>query len=634
MRPAPPGASADRLCPLELPLGRYGDYLLVRIPRGAVYSPGERAGLAFDDLAGVRRVVPSGSEPGVVGRRGTTRPAGFVKGGLARMEFRTVQRHATLQRVMFGFSMGLYLFTYTITFDKAFSEAPGGGGTPGDRGAFAKLLLGGLFTFGYVLAAFLDLAFGAIADVRGHRYVLVRSFVYRALFFAGLAVIGYTTPYQLLPLPAVAGVGYLTIALFAAAYAYWSGAYTAWYYELVRAVGQEEQHETLVARLGMRENAAFMLGGGVSAYLLYLDLSYVGYVIGGLVSAVAALHAVWGCPYPPRQLDLARSAVGPGPVMLFQQVAAVVAVAARYCFRVPGIFYALQLNAGFTLLLFVTDCLWPLYIQDAVADPIKDRQLGLLVWVVMLLIVTFGSLIGNVLMARLSHPGGAIVISRAVITLMAITLPLAAGFYIVNDEKLSQLDSFTVVIILTVLGSAGLLYANFAYVSKSGLPLSEDVAEADRSTPTQLASQVADQQQPVNRMWKHLLWTATSFALAIMLLSVIAWTRPVPLVLFMFLMALAQVAVGAKLAPYDALMNRLITTAEGGKTAQTSDELRSELLEPRVTVQSAATVFNALFVLIFFVPVTFFGVQNTLKGWSIAAGLLLVIVAVTWKKVR
>ena len=437
---------------------------------------------------------------------------------------RSIFLQALVLRGLFGFTLGLYLFVYPLTI----FEAVGG-----DANKYTPLLFGAVFTFGILLEALLELPLGALGDIKGYKFTLTGSFLFRSLYFVGLYFL--TTPFILNHLDFSALLSFVTIGTFSIAYTLWSGTNSAWLYESVEKYGDESKYERFLSSILSMHYSALILGAIIGAWLYFNGKGDFAYGLGFLLSGVAMIfcHLVITDPYDKKKRDdLER-------LHLFEQLRRVISDAYRFCVKEKSLFLLIQLSAFFWLLVYVKDYLWPPYAMTAFS--IKNLDIK---WITIILVMTFGRLLGNYIIVRLP-----------------------------------------------------------------GYPSNGDIGE----------------------VWKRLFFACTLFAVPIAVLSLVGGFFMEPgnnlFYFFVVLVGVASFAVGAKEAPFDVLMNRSISNAhvEGNKKGPN---------EVRATIISASTIFNGIVVLLFFVPTTVFGKQNTIQAWIIPALLLLIVMTLTKKKVK
>lgn len=439
------------------------------------------------------------------------------------MTLRTVMFNAIIIRVIQGFTLGLYLYIYPMTLIDAFG---------GYEQSNARFLLGAVFAFGIMLEAFLELPLGAYGDIRGYKPTLAFSFFFRALYFVGfLFLVRFKGMTTLAPL-----IGFATIALFSISYTFWSGTNSAWFYESLKAVGAEERHEKLLSIILIYYYSTFIAGSVLSAWLyfnlkegnneyIYRTGEYIIYTIGAIICCLGAIFCKFIVTEPRKFFP--RSYVA--------ELGIVLSEAYKYCLKTKNIFLLIQISAFFTLLIYVTDYLWPTYAKDVLKVENLDFK-----WLSILLVMTLGNLLGNVIIVRIHGKRN-------------------------ENEGASQ--------------------------------------------------------------WRRLFIACLGFSLPIAILSLLAIINKDLFPIFLSLVAIGKIAEGGKEAPFDALLNRSITSAK-------SEDMKRNPDQTRATILSAATIFNAVVVLLFFVPTTVLGEENTVQGWIIPSILLAIVVLLTRKKVK
>jgi MFS family permease len=422
----------------------------------------------------------------------------------------------SVMRVLYGFTLGLYLFIYVLTFEQLFGvEADG------------RFLLGAVFVFDFVMEAVLDVPLGAYADIRGYKPTLLRSFVFRAFFFMGLMLTVLLLNHHSTGYP----VAFFTQGLFAVAYTLWSGANSAWLYDSLAQLGSESSYLKYFSRMQTGYYVGYIGGAILSAYLYFAKQSMVAYGLGAICSLIGAFFIKVYLVEPTiKKEQIKRKAWS----TYRKQIVDIIADAWRYCLSSKEIYYLLQLAGFFALLMHAVNYLWPPYAKDLlqITKPLDWR------WISVVLVMTLGSLMGNALI----------------------------GMRWKKNQDTEQSE------------------------------------------------------------WRHYLLISFCFGLPMLCLSILAMSGFNNFVPFVILIALARVAVGAKDAPYEALMNRLITrVSQNPRSSRPSSEVRA-------TILSSASIFNAVLILFFFVPTTVLGAKNTVKGWLFPASLLVVATVLTRRR--
>lgn len=418
---------------------------------------------------------------------------------------------ALVMKMLYGFTIGLYLFIYPLTLAEIFGNYPIG-----------QFLVRAALVFDFIMEALLDAPLGAYADIKGYKPTLVGSFIFRGLYFIGLALTASLigTSYPILGYL----VAFLTLTLFAVSFTLWSGANSAWLYDSLEQAGEQESYLRYFSRIQTAYFVCFIVGAILSAYLYFKGLAPWAYGFGVVCSLAGAFFIRIYLPEPEiktRKLSYKK------------QVISVISDAWRYCLSTNEIYHLLQLGAFFSLLLNTVNFLWPAYAKEGLQIKKLDWR-----WISVVMVMTLGSLVGNA--------------------------------YIGTRWKKNQ---------------------------------DNEAIE-----------------------WRHYLLAAFFFGLPILLLSIIAISGYDKILLFLMLLAVARVAFGAKDAPYEALMNRLITRVSH---SQANSRPPAEI---RATILSSASVFNAVLMFFFFVPTAVLGYQHTVKGWLLPSALLVIATILTHKK--
>ena len=422
-------------------------------------------------------------------------------------------------RILYGFTLGLYLFIYVLTFEDLFGSEPVG-----------RFLLGAVFVFDFIMEAVLDPPLGAYADIKGYKPTLARSFFFRALYFGGLMATAGLIGHKVIGYP----MAFLTQALFAVSYTLWSGATSAWLYDSLAQVKSEESYLKYFSRMQTGYYAGYIGGAILSAYLYFQHYPTVAYGLGVICSLIGAVFIKAYVIEPAikkRKVQTGKPAEG--FVNYLKRMIAVISDAWQYCLASKDIYYLLQLAGFFALRLHAVNYLWPPYARENFRVERLTWRWGLVV-----VVMTLGSLIGN-----------------------------------------------------SVIGARW--------------KKAQDNATLE---------------------WRHYLFISLCFSLPVCVLSILAIVGQNSFPSFILLIALARIAVGAKDAPYEALMNRLITNV-----SQVSNTGRRPA-DVRATILSFASIFNAIIILFFFVPTTVLGMKNTVKGWLFPASLLMVATVATYRR--
>jgi MFS family permease len=420
---------------------------------------------------------------------------------------------AVVLKMLYGFTIGLYLYVYPLTFSDLFN-----GGRNLSGGEQAAFLLNIVFVFDFILEALLDAPLGAYADIRGYRPTLEGAFIFRGLYFLALILTVSLIHHPRFGFP----VAFLSVTLFAISYTLWSGANSAWLYDSLKEAGAEDSYLKYFSRIQTAYFVCFIGGAILSAFLYFKHVPELAYGLGAVFSLVGAFFIRIYLPEP--KSKKARSTYK-------KQVISVISDAWRYCLSTSEIYYLLQLGAFVALLFNTVNYLWPPYARNALGLGFGWK------WISVIIVMTLGSLLGNA--------------------------------YIGTRWKKDQ---------------------------------DNELIE-----------------------WRHYLLSAFVLGLPILLLSILAISGYNQIWLFLVLVAVSRIAFGAKDAPYEALMNRLIT-----RVSQANNASRPPA-EIRATILSSASIFNAILMFFFFMPVVIFR-NGTIKGWILPAALLVIATILTHRK--
>ena len=419
-----------------------------------------------------------------------------------------VLRAAAVMKMLYGFTIGLYLYIYPLTFATLFGSD--------DKGQF---LFGAVFVFDFIMEALLDAPLGAYADIKGYKSTLQGAFIFRGLYFLGLVFTVVLSGNAVFAVP----LAFISMTLFAISYTLWSGANSAWLYDSLKQVGAENAYLKHFSKIQTGYYVCFIAGAVLSAYLYFEDRVRLAYGLGIVCSLAGAFFI---------RIYLPEPKIKERKMSYKKQVISVISDAWRYCLTTNDIYYLLQLGAFFALLFNTVNYLWPAYAKGRLGIVKLDWK-----WISVIIVMTLGSLVGNAY--------------------------IGSRWKREHDNALIE--------------------------------------------------------------WRHYLMSAFFFGFPILLLSVIAISGYNNIVLFLMIMAAARIAFGAKDAPYEALMNRLIT-----RVGQTHTMSRPPG-EIRATILSSASVFNAVLMFFFFVPTLMVG-HGTVKGWALPALLLVIATIVTHRK--
>lgn len=424
---------------------------------------------------------------------------------------------AAVMKMLFGFTLGLYLFIYPLTFGSVFEPDPA---HPTAAGHFLFIAI---FVFEYLLEALIDGPLGAFADIKGYKPTLEGSFIFRGLFFLGMVLIVVLVSHGVVGLSAYL-VAFLSYGLFfAISLTLWSGANSALLYDSLAETQDQESYLKYFSRLQTGYYICLIGGALLGAYLYFAKRSMLAYGLGAIFSFIGAFFIRVYVPEPIRKRE--RSSYR-------KQIVTVMSDAWRYCLNTQAIFYILQLGAFLNLLLQAVNYTWPPYAKGILGIDKLNLK-----WTSIILVMTLGSLAGNV--------------------------------YIGSRWKKNEDNEMT--------------------------------------------------------EWRHYLLVSFWFGIAILTLSILAISGYNSIVPFLVLLAVARIAFGAKDAPYEALMNRMIT-----RVSNNQDGSRPAA-EVRATILSFASIFNAVLILFFFLP-TFVLWKATVKGWILPAALLVIATITTHRR--
>lgn len=363
------------------------------------------------------------------------------------MTRQTVMLNAYFLRFFQGSSLGLYLYIYSLTLYKVFHESS----DPSFADAVSAYIAA-VFVFGLILEALLEIPLGAFGDIIGYKPTLTLSFLFRTFYFIGFIL--------LINNPSVSiSLAFVSIGIFSISYTLWSGTNSAWFYDSIKSFGLQDEYEKLLSRTLIVYYISLISSSILSAYLFFNnnDNGLSVYIIGSILCAIGTVYC-WFFLYSPKHRSTIIYRKKPIKDYLNQYVSELGSVASdaiRYTFKNKSIFQLLQVNALFTLLVYVIDFLWPIYAENKLKiEPAVDKS-DIYPWITIIVILTLGVFIGNAVVVRLSSYKGLrtmynqwklLLISCLV---MAIPILILSVYAFIYDTSISE-HQWVIVVFLTV----------------------------------------------------------------------------------------------------------------------------------------------------------------------------------------
>lgn len=256
---------------------------------------------------------------------------------------------AFLVQVTFGFTIGLYLFTWGPYFYESF------GGTANASSAilFTTILLAvrqGLVTL-------LELPTGALADTMGRAHTVVLSWGVRVLFFISLVAIWVAD--------SVGGKfawSLIASIAFSLSYTMFNGSFSAWCVDSLKERAPDVTYTWLVSRFYGYRSIAETVGGLLAIWLYLKNLSYVGFSLAAVISFVC-MGYLMGKMEEVKSLKFIGH-TGANIAGIIKKMGEIIGKSTQTCARTPVLFWIILSYASFMFLLNLVDYLWPVYIQS------------------------------------------------------------------------------------------------------------------------------------------------------------------------------------------------------------------------------------------------------------------------------
>jgi MFS family permease len=285
-----------------------------------------------------------------------------------------IWRVVKVVQIAWGFSLGLYIFTYGPYLYENF------GGSSGYEGAM--LLTTVWFATGLALEALLEVPTGAIGDAIGRKHTVIWSMICRGCFFIFLSLASVTTSISLsFTLAMLANIA------FAFAYTFFSGTFTAWCVDSLRQRAPEIGYEHILAR-GYTYSFIARLIGGVLGVLCYThDIAYAAFLLGAFVCipCVTVCAAEMDETYAP-QLRTHRVQLSD----ITRRIGEIIGVGFHIFRNSKPILFLTLLFASYMFLMNIVDYLWPVSLRANIA---MEKQN--IYWIGLVIIFLAASALGS-----------------------------------------------------------------------------------------------------------------------------------------------------------------------------------------------------------------------------------------------
>lgn len=185
-------------------------------------------------------------------------------------EVRQIWRVVKIVQMTWGFSFGLYIFTYGPYLYEKFGGAV--------NASTAMILTTTWFAVGLALEALLEVPTGAIGDAIGRKKTVLWSLTFRVVYFLFLALVSITNS-----VPVCFALAIIANIAFAFSYTFFSGTFTAWWVDSLRKIAPDLGYEHISARGYTYGFIARILGGVVGVLCYTNDIAYAAYLLGAFV---------------------------------------------------------------------------------------------------------------------------------------------------------------------------------------------------------------------------------------------------------------------------------------------------------------------------------------------------------------
>lgn len=298
-------------------------------------------------------------------------------------ELRQVWRVTVVVMSNFGFTAGLYLYTWAAYFHDLFIERQASEET-------AILLMAILLIMQLGLIALLEVPLGAVGDALGRRKTVLWSLIYRTVFFAGLAGMFF---FESLPASYLCAI-FASIA-FAVSYTLFSGTFTAWLVDSVLERNPDYGYERLIGRGYIYRQLTIALGSLIGMFLYLHDIIFVAYACAAF-ACVATLIYCKGEMRESTQLqfaDATRVTLG----HTFKRIGEIIALSLRICRQSRPVLGLIALFASFMFLVNIVQYYWPVAAKSHLN--LSDHSIQ---WALLVAVMTTTSALGSFVFTKFS----------------------------------------------------------------------------------------------------------------------------------------------------------------------------------------------------------------------------------------
>lgn len=256
-------------------------------------------------------------------------------------------------QVTFGFTAGLYLYTFGLYFYEKF----GGSASP----SMAMLLTTALMGFSQGLIALLEFPTGALADTIGRAQIIIMSWIMRVIFFLALAFI------WLCHTPATSFAwALIACTAFAFNYTFFNGAFAAWCADVLREKAPDTQYSWLASRFYSYRNFMVMLGAMCGILLYAFHMAYVAFILAAFLSFCAMGYSMIAMKEV-RSLSFVETRHAQWSTIT-KRVGEIIGKSSQICIKSPVIFWVVLTFGSYMFLLNLVKYLWPVYFQSVAGD--------------------------------------------------------------------------------------------------------------------------------------------------------------------------------------------------------------------------------------------------------------------------
>lgn len=298
-------------------------------------------------------------------------------------ELRQIWRVTMVTMSNFGFTAGLYLYTWAAYFHDLFIERQASEET-------AMMLMAIQLMLHLGLIALLEVPLGAVGDALGRRKTVLWSLIFRAFFFAGLAGMVFFetlfTTYMCLIFASIA---------FSINYTLFSGTFTAWLVDSCIEQSPTFGYERLIGRCYMYRQVTIALGCLVGMYLYLHELIFVAYGC----AAFACIATLVYCKEEMQETaqlhfsDVSGVSLG----HTFKRIAEIITLSLRICRNSRPVLGLIGLFASFIFLVNIIQYYWPVAAKSHLQLSENSLQ-----WTFLVVAITMGSALGSLVFTKYS----------------------------------------------------------------------------------------------------------------------------------------------------------------------------------------------------------------------------------------